>query len=187
MTSPEFRRGLELLGERQLLFELQVCQCQLLEAADLVAAVPNLTFLLNHAGFPLRGQYDEWRSGIAKLASRPNVACKLGAFGTYDDPAFTAEETRLYVGVCLELFGVDRCLMASNLPVDSVDQKPVERWARLWGAVQGRSLSNEQIQSLFRGNALRYYRIEDRIEEDSAHRSDRTAEGDLASKRRRFE
>lgn len=187
MTDPAFRQGLEKLGERQLLFELQVCQCQLSEAADLAAAVPSLTFLLNHAGFPLRGQYDEWRRGIAKLASRPNVACKLGAFGAYDDPAFSAEETRQYVGACLDLFGVDRCLMASNLPVDRVDQKPAERWASLWGAVQGRGLSDEQLRNLFRGNALRYYRIEDRIEEDAAQSTNRTAQGDLASKRRRYE
>ena len=40
--------------------------------------------LLNHAGFPLRGEHAAWREGMQRLAAQPNVACKLGGFGACD-------------------------------------------------------------------------------------------------------
>ena len=80
VTRAELLRRL-LLGPRGLVFELQVCQCQLAEAADFVSRAPEVTFMLNHAGFPLRGEHAAWREGMRSLAAQPNVACKLGAFG----------------------------------------------------------------------------------------------------------
>ena len=81
MSDPAFLEGVRLLGPRGLVFELQVCQCQLAEAADFVSRAPEVTFMLNHAGFPLRGEHAAWREGMRSLAAQPNVACKLGAFG----------------------------------------------------------------------------------------------------------
>lgn len=191
MSDPKFRKGLQLLAPRGLLFELQVCQCQLPQAAELVGSVPDVTFVLNHAGFPLRGEFDDWRAGMAQLARHRNVACKLSAFGTYDEPAFSQEETRDHVAVCLELFGVDRCMFASNLPVDRVDLSPPARWASLWDSVQ--SCSAAEMEKLFRRNTLRYYRIEEMPGDRSTDHDGgttgkrRQAEGDLASARRRFE
>ena len=63
------------------------------------------------------------------------------------------------MGECIDLFGVERCLMESNLPVDSITLNPQERWEHLWAAVQGRGLTDEQLELLFRGNCLRYYSI----------------------------
>ena len=125
-----------------------------------MAKVPDLIIILNHAGFPLRGEHAEWRRGMELLAAQPNVACKIGGFGACDETAFTSEETRRYVGECLDLFGVERCLMESNLPVDSITLAPHERWEHLWAAVQGRGLTDEQLEMLFRGNCLRYYSID---------------------------
>ena len=124
MNQPAFLEGLRLLGPRDLVFELQVCQCQLTEAAELASLAPDVTFLLNHAGFPLRGEHASWREGMARLAAQPNVGCKMGAFGACDDVPFSTEETCRHVGDCLELFGVERCMFASNLPVDLATTTP---------------------------------------------------------------
>ena len=160
MSDPAFLEGLRLLGPRSLVFELQVCQCQLAEAAELASLVPEVTLLLNHAGFPLRGEHSAWREGMACLAAQPNVGCKLGAFGACDDEPFTTEETRRYVGDCLELFGVERCMFASNLPVDLATATPRQRWADLWTSVHDRGLAKQELEALFRGNCLRYYGID---------------------------
>ena len=64
------------------------------------------------------------------------------------------------MGDCLELFGVDRCMFASNLPVDLVTMSPRQRWADLGASAQGRGLTTPQLEALFRGNCLRYYGIE---------------------------
>ena len=157
MTDPAFLDGVKLLGARGLLFELQVCQVQLAEAAAFATACPDVSMVLNHAGFPLRGEYDAWRAGLDALAACPNVAVKMGGFGTYDSPGFSPEETKKYVDACIEAFGVARCMFASNLPVDLIDAVPAERWASYWAAVKDRPI--EDATALFRGNALRVYRL----------------------------
>ena len=54
------------------------------KTAHFVSKAPDVTFMLNHAGFPLRGEHAAWREGMQRLAAQPNVACKLGGFGACD-------------------------------------------------------------------------------------------------------
>ena len=63
---------------------------QLPELADFARAVPDLTIILNHIGGLMRvGPYANrdaevlatWRSGIAAVATCPNVYMKLGGLG----------------------------------------------------------------------------------------------------------
>ena len=63
---------------------------QLPELADFAKAVPDLTIILNHVGGLMRvGPYANrdaevlatWRSGIAAVATCPNVYMKLGGLG----------------------------------------------------------------------------------------------------------
>ena len=53
------------------------------------------------------------------LLPQRRVLC-LGGFGACDEEPFSTEETRRYVGDCLELFGVDRCMFESNFQVDKL-------------------------------------------------------------------
>ena len=48
------------------------------DAAAFAEACSGTQFILNHAGFPLRGEFDAWREGMAALAARPNAAVKMG-------------------------------------------------------------------------------------------------------------
>ena len=158
MKNPKVVETVRFLGSEGLTFDLQVCQCQLKEAALFAHACPDTQMLLNHAGFPLRGAFDEWSAMMSDLATAPNVAVKMGGFGAYDDCPFTAEETKIYVARCIELFGVDRCFFSSNLPVDLVDvSRPADRWEAFAAAVA--HLPAEDQRKLFRDNARRYYSI----------------------------
>lgn len=156
MENPDFIEGVRLLDG--LIFDLQLCQCQLLEASKFCDKFDNVTFVLNHTGFPLRGEFDEWLEGIRALAScKPPVYCKLGALGCYDDTPWSQEEINKYVQATLDAFGEDRCCFSSNLPVDLVDTTPAERYKSFEIAVQDRS--EETKRKLFRENALRIYRL----------------------------
>lgn len=157
MRVPAFREGLKLVEERDLIFELQLCQCQLEEAAVFIEEYPKLTFVLNHAGFPLRGEFDEWHKGIKALASRPNVFVKIGGLGCYDRPNWDQDEITKYVTAVIDAFQVERCMFASNLPVDLIDMTPQERYASFYAAVK--DFDAAAITSLFRDNALRCYRL----------------------------
>lgn len=122
MKDPVFRRNVAALEDLGWLFELQVFPGQMADAADLVRAVPDVTFVLVHAGM-LTDRTDEtvreWREGMARLADLPNVVVKLTGQGTFTrrlDPdfiAFVAAET-------LGWFGADRAMFGTNFPVEKL-------------------------------------------------------------------
>jgi predicted TIM-barrel fold metal-dependent hydrolase len=163
MADDNFLRGLRQLEERGLVFELQVCAVQLEEAAALAAKLPELQMVLNNTGFPLKGEFDSWRAGLAKLAANPNVACKIGGLGAYDG-GFDLEAARPHVLACFELFGLERCMFSSNLPVDLVDWPhgpPSARWDTYLEISRGAGLTQAQLGAVFSSNAERIYKLVD--------------------------
>jgi len=122
MHDPVLRRNVGRLAERGWLFELQVFPGQMADAAQLVAAFPDTTFVLVHTGM-LESTADRhvapWREGLERLAEHPNVVTKLTGQGTFVhrvDPELIA----LVADTALELFGADRCLWGTNFPVESL-------------------------------------------------------------------
>jgi len=161
MSDKHFLKGVALLEARDLIFDLQVCAVQLEEAAKFAARFPRLQMVLNHAGFPLRGEFESWKAGLAKLAEQPNVACKIGGLGAYDG-GFDLEETRQHVAACIEIFGVERCMFSSNLPVDIVDfklGKPELRWSMYHTAAKDAGHTQAQVTALFHDNTVRIYKL----------------------------
>lgn len=122
MQDPLLRRNLARLADLGWVFELQVFSGQMEDAAELVAALPQVTFALVHAGM-LEGSAPEvvarWRAGMARLAQLPNVVVKLTGQGTFVhrvDRGLIAQVT----AECLELFGPGRCMWGTNFPIESL-------------------------------------------------------------------
>jgi predicted TIM-barrel fold metal-dependent hydrolase len=122
MKDPVFRRNVAALEDLGWLFELQVFPGQMADAAALVEAVPDVTFVLVHAGMLTDRAEEtvrEWREGMARLASYPNVVVKLTGQGTFtrrldqDFIAFVAAET-------LGWFGAERAMFGTNFPVEKL-------------------------------------------------------------------
>jgi predicted TIM-barrel fold metal-dependent hydrolase len=112
-----FNENLAKLPGLGLLFELQVFPNQLESALELVAAHPDLTFVLIHAGMPIAGE--PWREALTQLARHPNVAVKLSGQGTFIhkvDPEWIAGVTK----VVLDTFGPGRAMFGSNFPIESL-------------------------------------------------------------------
>lgn len=112
---------LRALTERNLVFDLMVHPDVLAQAAGTLANHPDLTVVVEHVGWPRSADPDEhtlWRAGIDALAALPQVHCKLSGLSM---PLATmdAEAFRPWIGHALEVFGPDRCMFASNFPVDS--------------------------------------------------------------------
>ncbi|MGI8334537.1 amidohydrolase family protein [Actinomadura scrupuli] len=122
MRDPVFRRNLAALADLGWLFELQVFAPQMADAAGLVAAFPDVTFVLVHAGMPVSmepAEAAEWTRGMRLLAEHPNVVVKLTGQGTFVhrvDRALIDEVT----ATCLELFGSRRCMWGSNFPIEKL-------------------------------------------------------------------
>jgi len=119
ITGKALIRGLRLLAEWGLTFDLCATHDQLTAVASLVAACPQTSFVLDHLGKPpvAAGQLDPWRGDLARIASLPNVACKLSGLATEAAPGWTADDVRPYLEHALEVFGPQRCMIASDWPV----------------------------------------------------------------------
>src|SRR5262249_27041747 len=142
-----------------LSFDLQLYPSQMADAARLAARHPDTTIILNHAGMPVdrdQNALSLWREGMRSLASQPNVQVKISGLGMVDW-SWTEESIRPFVLDTIEIFGVDRCMFASNFPVD----KLYSSFNTLYRAFRSivSDFSPGERQKLFSDNALAIYRI----------------------------
>jgi predicted TIM-barrel fold metal-dependent hydrolase len=150
---------LRALQERSLVFELMAHPDQLAPAAAKLAGFDDLTIVVEHTGWPRSAADDEralWRSGIDALAGLgPNVVCKLSGlampFGSMAVDALAP-----WLEYAIEAFGVDRCMFASNFPVDSVAGTFDDLYTAFSAVTAG--LEPEARDKLFAANAERIYR-----------------------------
>jgi len=144
------------LAEYGFSFDLQVFAGQMAGAAELAAACPNVTFVLQHAGM-LEDLSPEgitaWRAGMTLLAAQPNIVSKLSGLGTFlrrNDPAQIA----FIVGETLALFGAQRCLFGSNFPIEKLWTSYAELIAAHRAAVP-----QAAQEAVFNETARRVYRL----------------------------
>lgn len=119
ITGTALIHGLRLLTEWDLTFDICATHDQLATVSRLVEECPRTSFVLDHLGKPpvARGQLDPWREDLAKLASFPNVACKLSGLATEAAPGWSAADVRPYLEHALAVFGPGRCMIGSDWPV----------------------------------------------------------------------
>jgi predicted TIM-barrel fold metal-dependent hydrolase len=122
MLRPDWRRGLREVTARELLFELQVFVGQYENAIRLVAAFPDTTFVLLHAGMledRSTAGWAAWRGGLRLFAARSNVYVKLSGLGTFIRSC-TTSEWQAVIEQTVEVFGPERCMFGSNFPIEKL-------------------------------------------------------------------
>jgi predicted TIM-barrel fold metal-dependent hydrolase len=154
---------LQALAERGLVFEIMSHPDQLQEAAaglEGTTGIDGLTVVVEHTGWPRSTDDAEralWAAGIAALAQvSPNVVCKLSGLamplGTISAAAFAP-----WLEPAIEAFGAERCMFASNFPVDGMHGTLDQLWGAFDEATAG--LGTEERDLLFAGTATRTYRL----------------------------
>ncbi|MEO8061602.1 MAG: amidohydrolase family protein [Pseudomonadota bacterium] len=122
VASADFRRGVSLLQQRALIYELLISAEQLPHMAEFCRTLDSHWLVLDHLGKPdIRNrQFDSWLRDVKPLAELPHVVCKLSGIVTEANDASGAfEEThiRRYLDAALELFGARRLMFGSDWPV----------------------------------------------------------------------
>ena len=159
MGDPAWRRGYAMLAPNGLSFDLQTPWWHLPEARRLADDFPGTQIILNHTGLPSdrsSAGLAAWRSAMRLLSGAPNVAVKISGLGQAGKP-WSVAANRAIVRDTIELFGSDRCMFASNFPVDSL----VAGFGTIFsGFAEIVSDLPEPAQAaLFHGNAMRLYRM----------------------------
>jgi L-fuconolactonase len=180
LTSPELRKAIGQLEQRDLLLELFVVSPDLPEVLQLARSCPDIPIVLDHIGTPILPSYDprtkgstrdevvdRWRRDMQALAGCPNVAVKLGGIGmtVVTDPALIGPISSASVADfwgpdfrrLIDLFGTERSMFESNYPFDS----PLCDLVTLWNVYKlvSRDGSPAERAELFHDTAVRVHRL----------------------------
>ncbi|MCL2419354.1 MAG: amidohydrolase family protein [Conexibacteraceae bacterium] len=119
LVRADVRRGLRAVAEAGLVYDLLVRPHQLPAAVTAVQAVPELRFVLDHAGKPvLDGPPSaKWPAAIDGLAARPNVTVKLSGLTSEAPAGWNEEMLAPFVERLLTRFGPERMMFGSDWPV----------------------------------------------------------------------
>ena len=159
--APDFARGVALLAEHGLSFDIGARNDQLAEALALARQCPGVAFVLDHIGNPdiQAGRREPWQQDLAALAAEPNVVCKVsGVVTRADHQHWQAAELRPYIEYVLERFGPARVLYGSDWPVETLAAQ-YEQWVAVLMDVMAARPAAEQ-QQLFSENTRRVYRLD---------------------------
>jgi L-fuconolactonase len=168
-----FRAGVRELGEAALVFDACVREHQLREVAELAAACPQTTIVLDHVGKPRSASgagSAAWRGALARLAERQNVVCKLSGLAT-ELPAGTAGPVTVSVlRQALDIFGPGRCLYGSDWPIVGL-ATDYGSWLRLVREALS-EYSTFDMRAVLYSNAARVYGLDSAAAHPGAARKD---------------
>jgi L-fuconolactonase len=175
----DFRRGVARLGERGFTYDTWNYHHQIPDFADLAAAVPDTTMILDHFGTPLGvgpyegtrdANFDKWKDDIAAVAENKNVFAKIGGLAMPDNgfgwntratPPTSDEFVEAqapYYHHAIKCFGAERCMFESNFPVDRLSIS----YRTLWNGLKkiAADYSESEQTAMFSGTARRVYRLD---------------------------
>ena len=158
---PDFVRGVQLLGERGLSFDLCIKgDGQFESVLELVERCPQVDFVLDHLGKPFIGEsrIEPWAGCMRRLAEAPNVFCKISGMSTEADwNDWSVDDLRPYAEIAFEAFGPDRVMFGGDWPVvDLASSWP--QWVRTLDELTA-GFSASGRRKLFHDNAASFYRI----------------------------
>jgi L-fuconolactonase len=156
MLRAGFVRGIGLLVDFGLTYDILIFSRHLPLACELVAHFPDQPFVLDHiAKPPIRdGLLEPWSAGIRRLAAHPNVMCKVSGLVTEASwQHWQPADFRPYLDVVFEAFGPHRIMFGSDWPVctlagsyadivgiilDYIQQLSAAEQAAVWGKTAAR-------------------------------------------------
>jgi L-fuconolactonase len=160
MLQPAFCRGLALLEEFGLAYDILVYSRQLPAAVELVERFASQRFVLDHLGKPdiRHGELRAWERDLRALAECPNVSAKLSGLVTEADwKTWTPRDIRPYLDVAFDCFGAERLMIGSDWPVCSVAAGYVRAMTVVSDCVADRPV--HERDAVLGGNAQRFWNL----------------------------
>jgi L-fuconolactonase len=162
LDRPDVRRGLEVLAGHDLTYDLVVSPDQLADVTRTVADLPELSFVLDHAGKPpiAGGDLGAWSQDLAALASLGNVTVKLSGLVTEASwDSWRVDDLRAVADTVLSRFGPARVMYGSDWPVCLLAGADYERVVTAFADLVG-ALSRDEQAAVWGGTAVSAYGLE---------------------------
>jgi len=159
MQSDKWLKNFKLLKKYNLSFDLGCFYNQLMDASDVAKDNPEIKIILNHVGQPIKrgsSEFIRWKEGIKQISNNKNVYCKLSGVALTDHN-WSVESINKIFEYVIDCFGVNRCLVASNFPVD----KLFGSYDQIYNAYKEilQIYSYDENKKLFSDNANEIYNI----------------------------
>jgi predicted TIM-barrel fold metal-dependent hydrolase len=157
--SPFFLDNVRQLPRFGFCFDVCVKSHELEVAKSLIAACPDVQFILDHCGNPKIGEWEwgPWAGQVLEIAAFPNVVCKISGILANVTADWTVDELRPYVEHAIACFGWDRVVWGSDHPVVTLFAD-LRRWVEATREIIAGASLEEQAK-LLHGNAERLYRL----------------------------
>jgi predicted TIM-barrel fold metal-dependent hydrolase len=155
-----FVDDIRLLGQKGLSFDLCMRPAELGDAAKLIEACPETSFILDHCGNANVRAKDlsRWKTDIARVAARKNVVCKVSGIVASAAPGpWSPDDLAPIVNHVLDEFGPDRVLFGGDWPVCTL-AATLQQWVNALEVI----VANRPVEAqkkLFHDNAIRVYRL----------------------------
>lgn len=158
LARPDVIRGIRQLAAFDLTYDILIYPNQLKAALQLVRAVPEVRFVIDHLAKPYirKGDISRWSNFMAELAKHKNVSCKLSGMVTEADwQNWSKKDFFPYLDVVFGQFGPDRLLFGSDWPVCLVAanytqvKTLIDDYVEPWG--------DEVRAKVFGANAMSFY------------------------------
>jgi predicted TIM-barrel fold metal-dependent hydrolase len=155
--APNFVRGMRVLDEMGLSFDLCMRPTELADGVKLVESMPNLRFILDHCGNgPVRSKdLTQWRRDMDRMARQKNVVCKVSGIVADAAEKWTADDLAPVINHTLDAFGPERVMFAGDWPVCTL-RATFRQWVDALKSIV-RQRPAEQQRKLFHDNAVRFY------------------------------
>ncbi len=165
---PEFVKGVKLLGELGVNFDLCMRPGELADARRLTEECAGTRFVLDHCGNADINAFatgatepshdpEAWKREITALAKRPNVFSKISGIIAKAKPGWKAADLAPVVNHCLDSFGPERVVFGGDWPVCLLGA-PLSKWVEaLTTIIENRPAAERQ--KLWSGNAAEVYRL----------------------------
>jgi L-fuconolactonase len=160
LLRPEFLRGIAVLQDFDLAYDILIYTRQLPVAIEFVEKFPHQRFVLDHmAKPPIKSQQIEpWAEGIRRLSEFPNLFCKVSGLVTEADwKRWTRDDITPYLDIVFDAFGPDRLMIGSDWPVCLVAASYTQAIELVKDYVLGRA--PQRAADVFGGNAQRFWRL----------------------------